>query len=29
MAIIGCLGDVVFTVSEATVRTLDNMTWSG
>lgn len=29
MAVIGCLGDIVFTVSEATVRTLDNMTWSG
>ena len=24
MAIIGCLGDVVFTVSEATVRTLED-----
>lgn len=29
MAVIGCLGDVVFTVSEATVETIDNMTWSG
>ena len=29
MAIVGCLGDVVFTVSDATVRTLDNMSWSG
>lgn len=27
--VIGCLGDIVFQVSEATVRTLDNMTWSG
>lgn len=29
MAIIGCLGDVVFEVSKSTVRTLDHMTWSG
>lgn len=29
MAVIGCLGDIVFTVSEATVRTLDNLVWSG
>lgn len=29
MAIIGCLGDVIFTVSRNVVRTLDNMTWSG
>ncbi len=29
MAVIGCLGDIIFTVSEATVRTLDNMVWSG
>ena len=29
MAVIGCLGDIVFTVSERVVRTLDNMTWSG
>ncbi len=29
MAIIGCLGDVVFTVSASTVRTLGNMSWSG
>ena len=27
--VIGCLGDIVFQVSESTVRTLDNMTWSG
>lgn len=27
--VIGCLGDIIFEVSEATVRTLDNMTWSG
>lgn len=29
MAVIGCLGDIVFTVSESVVRTLDNMAWSG
>ncbi|WP_298029673.1 phage tail protein [uncultured Dysosmobacter sp.] len=29
MAIIGCLGNVIFTVSRSVVRTLDNMTWSG
>ena len=29
MAIIGCLGDIVFTVSDATVRRLDNWAWSG
>lgn len=29
MGIIGCLGDVVFTVSKEVVRTLDNMVWSG
>lgn len=29
MAVIGCLGDIVFTVSEETVLTLDNMVWSG
>lgn len=29
MAVIGCLGDIIFEVSDATVRTLDNMTWSG
>lgn len=27
--VIGCLGDIVFRVSEETVYTLDNMTWSG
>jgi len=27
--VIGCLGNIVFTVSEETVRTLDNMVWSG
>lgn len=27
--VIGCLGDIIFQVSETTVRTLDNMTWSG
>ena len=29
MSIVGCLGDVIFTVSRSVVRTLDNMTWSG
>ena len=29
MAIIGCLGDIVFQVSDTTVRTLDNWAWSG
>lgn len=29
MAVIGCLGDIPFLVSEDIVRTLDNMTWSG
>ena len=27
--VIGCLGDIVFRVSEETVYTLDNMAWSG
>ena len=29
MAIVGCLGDVIFSVSKDVVRTLDNMVWSG
>jgi len=29
MAVIGCLGDMVFEASEETVRTLDNWKWSG
>ncbi len=29
MAIIGCLGEVLFEVSRQTIRTLDNMVWSG
>lgn len=29
MAIVGCLGSVVFTVSHATVRTLNKLVWSG
>lgn len=29
MAVIGCLGDIPFLVSEDVVRTLDNMVWSG
>lgn len=27
--IVGCLGDVVFQVSDTTVRTISNMQWSG
>lgn len=29
MAVIGCLGDIIFVVSDQTVRTLDNWKWSG
>ena len=29
MAVIGSLGDVIFTVSAELVRTLDNFQWSG
>lgn len=29
MAVIGCLGDIVFTVSDQEVRTLENWKWSG
>ncbi len=29
MAVVGCLGDIVFTVSSEFVRTLDNAQWSG
>ena len=29
MGMIGCLGEMVFIVSEETILTLDNMTWSG
>lgn len=29
MAIVGCLGNMVFQVSEKTVKTLHNMQWSG
>jgi len=29
VAVIGCLGDILFTVSDSTVRTLENMKWSG
>lgn len=29
MAVVGCLGDIVFTVSDQTVRTLENWKWSG
>lgn len=28
MAVVGCLGDVVFTVSRKTVMTLDNIQWN-
>lgn len=29
MAVIGCLGDIPFTVSEETLLTIDNAVWSG
>lgn len=29
MAIVGCLGSVIFTVSDSTVCTVDNLVWSG
>lgn len=29
MAVVGCLGEVIFQVSEEVVETLDNMSWSG
>ena len=29
MAVVGCLGDIVFTVSDKTVRTLDQLEVSG
>ena len=29
MAVVGCLGDIIFTVSDKTVRTLKNWKWSG
>ncbi len=29
MAVVGCLGDIVFQVSDKTVRTLENLKWSG
>ena len=29
MAIIGCLGDIIFTVSDEMVKTLTNWSWSG
>jgi hypothetical protein len=29
VAAVGCLGDIAFTVSSETVRTIDNMKWSG
>lgn len=27
--VVGCLGDMVFEVSEETIETIDNVTWSG
>ncbi|WP_305117356.1 phage tail protein [Acutalibacter muris] len=27
--VVGCLGDMVFQVSEETIETIDNVTWSG
>ena len=29
MAVVGCLGDVIFRVSDQTVETINNMQWSG
>lgn len=29
MAVVGCLGDIVFQVSDDTIRTINNMKWSG
>lgn len=29
MGMIGCLGEIIFKVSDETILTLDNMTWSG
>ena len=29
MGMVGCLGDIVFTVSDRTIKTIDNVTWSG
>jgi len=29
MAVVGCLGDIAFTVSDSTVRTVNNLSWSG
>lgn len=29
MAIVGCLGSIVFQVSDSTVKTINNMQWSG
>lgn len=29
MGMVGCLGDVVFTVSDRAVETINNVTWSG
>ncbi len=29
MAVVGCLGDIIFTVSDRTVKTISNWKWSG
>ena len=29
MGMVGCLGDIVFTVSDSTIETINNVTWSG
>lgn len=29
MGMVGCLGDIVFTVSDQVIKTINNMTWSG
>lgn len=29
MAVVGCLGEIVFQVSDETVKTINNMQWSG
>ena len=29
MGMVGCLGDIVFTVSDRTIETINNVTWSG
>ena len=29
MGMVGCLGDIIFTVSDRTIETINNVTWSG